>query len=135
MVRLVSESSSFDNLRQETKGGRGSVKAKHLVMALRDHFTVDLVSAKIAQYQGKSKDYQVDPNRSEEAKQVAPDVLKDQWALEYMTVVRVQPLIEALDDDVSSFVTIAEVNKFTSSRPEDWRYAHTQSIQRAEHRD
>ena len=52
-----------------------------------------------------------DPNASEE----------DQWALEYITVLRVQPLIEALDDDVSSFVTVSEVNAFTAARPLTWR--------------
>ena len=53
----------------------------------------------------------VDPNAPEE----------DQWALEYITVLRVQPLIEALDDDVSSFVTVSEVNAFTAARPLNWR--------------
>jgi hypothetical protein len=50
---------------------------------------------------------------------------EDQWALQYISVFRVQPLIEALDDDVSSFISIAEVNAFTSGRPHDWRYVFT----------
>ena len=35
---------------------------------------------------------------------------------------RLQSIAEAFDDDSSGFVTIAEVNQFTSSRPKDWRY-------------
>jgi hypothetical protein len=45
---------------------------------------------------------------------------KDDWALQYISIYRIQPLVEALDDDVSSFVTISEVNVFTTARPEHW---------------
>jgi hypothetical protein len=47
--------------------------------------------------------------------------IDDQWALEFIDIHRIQPLIEALDDDVSGFVTITEVNSFTAARPLDWR--------------
>ena len=47
--------------------------------------------------------------------------VEDMWALEYITVNKIQPLMEALDDDGSSFVTVDEVNEFTSGRPEKWR--------------
>ena len=47
---------------------------------------------------------------------------EDLWALQYITVRRAQPLLEALDDDGSSFITVNEVNTFTNSRPEGWRY-------------
>lgn len=46
---------------------------------------------------------------------------EDLWSLRYITVHRSQPLIEAIDDDGSSFITVNEVNKFTTSRPKDWR--------------
>ena len=103
------------------------MKAKHLVMALRDHFaegsraalavTRDITSNARETSASQVVDEianianRVDPNASEE----------DQWALEYITVLRVQPLIEALDDDVSSFVTVSEVNEFTAARPLAWR--------------
>jgi hypothetical protein len=45
----------------------------------------------------------------------------DAWALRFITVQRVQPLIEAIDDDVSSFVTVSEINAFTSAAPQGWR--------------
>ena len=47
--------------------------------------------------------------------------VEDMWALEYISVNRIQPLMEALDDDGSSFVTVNEVNEFTSRRPVGWR--------------
>ncbi len=46
----------------------------------------------------------------------------DEWALEYINLNRLQAITEAFDDDGSGFVTIAEVNQFTASCPDDWRY-------------
>jgi hypothetical protein len=45
----------------------------------------------------------------------------DAWAIKYIDVMWVQPILEAFDDDASGFITVAEVNRFTSSRPVDWR--------------
>ena len=45
---------------------------------------------------------------------------QDEWTLEYINITRVQPIIEAFDDDASGFITVAEVNTFTKARPEDW---------------
>jgi hypothetical protein len=47
--------------------------------------------------------------------------VEDMWALEYISMNKIQSLIEALDDDGSSYVMVNEVNAFTSSRPEGWR--------------
>jgi hypothetical protein len=57
---------------------------------------------------------------------VANDVIpsmppEDQWTLEFITAHRVKPLIEAVDDDCSSFASVAEVNAFTARRPAGWR--------------
>jgi len=43
------------------------------------------------------------------------------WALQYINVRQIQSLIEAIDDDGSFFVTINELNDFTSCRPSGWR--------------
>jgi hypothetical protein len=91
------------------------VKARHFVMALRDFYE---------EQARKSLDLAVKLTETGK-QQEKPDVLvptTDQWALEYITIHHVQPLIEALDDDVSGFVTIAEVNEFTTSRPANWSY-------------
>ncbi len=45
----------------------------------------------------------------------------DQWALPYINLLRIQPLMEAFDDDVSGFVTINEANALCAGRPENWR--------------
>ncbi len=47
--------------------------------------------------------------------------ISDQWALQYINLLRIQPLIEAFDDDVSGFVTIDEANALCAGRPENWR--------------
>lgn len=47
----------------------------------------------------------------------------DGWTLEYINGRGVQPLLEAIDDDASSFITVSEMNVFTSTRPLYWRYA------------
>jgi hypothetical protein len=86
------------------QGWKGSTKARHLVLALRDQYT-ELYRSMGVQ----------DPTASEHA------ALEDTWALPYISILRVQPLIEALDDDASGFVSISEVNAFTSARPENWR--------------
>ena len=46
---------------------------------------------------------------------------EDEWALEYITISRIQPLLEAFDDDASSLVSVSEVNAFSTARPKDWR--------------
>ena len=45
----------------------------------------------------------------------------DAWAIKYIDIMRLQPILEAIDDDASGFITIGEMNRFTSSRPIDWR--------------
>lgn len=45
----------------------------------------------------------------------------DAWAIKFIDVMWVKPILEAFDDDASGFITITEVNTFTSSRPVEWR--------------
>lgn len=45
----------------------------------------------------------------------------DVWAIKFIDVTRLQPILEAFDDDASGFITISGMNRFTSSRPRDWR--------------
>ena len=45
----------------------------------------------------------------------------DSWAIKFIDVMWVRPILEAFDDDASGFISIAEVNAFTSSRPVEWR--------------
>jgi hypothetical protein len=42
-------------------------------------------------------------------------------ALEYIDFPRLGHILEAFDDDASGYVTVSQINKFTNSRPADWR--------------
>ena len=92
-------------------------------MALRDYFAESshaalvLVRGSISNQHSGLMDQELE-EISAIARRIEP---KDLWALQYITLFRVQPLIEALDDDGSSFVTIAEVNAFTTAQPGHWR--------------
>lgn len=46
----------------------------------------------------------------------------DAWAITFVDLAWLQPISEAFDDDASGFITTAEVNRFTSSRPANWRF-------------
>ena len=53
-----------------------------------------------------------------------PDTIaKDEWALEYLGLNWLRPLMEAFDDDVSGYVSITEVNKLMDMCPPslNWR--------------
>ncbi|KAJ7058048.1 hypothetical protein C8F01DRAFT_1149302 [Mycena amicta] len=84
-------------------GWRGSVKSRHFVMALRDY------------YQENAEEGDSGGNANKKA---------DDWALAYINVSRLQQISEAFDDDASGFVTTAEANTFTTSRPLDWSLTH-----------
>lgn len=47
--------------------------------------------------------------------------MQDAWTLEFISVFRVRQLMEAIDADVSSFISVPEINAFTAARPKDWR--------------
>jgi hypothetical protein len=83
------------------------VKARHFVLALRDYYL-----DKILQTEGV-----VDLNTDSIHTSSNPDA----WAIKYIDLTWLQPIMEAFDDDASGFITIAEVNTFTSSRPVQWR--------------
>lgn len=56
---------------------------------------------------------------------------QDEWALEWINMNRLQSIAEAFDDDASGFVTIGEVNQFTSSRPKEWRHVRHPLVESA----
>ena len=83
------------------------MKARHFVLALRDHYLEQLAAeAEGSTGVGASTDSSRNP---------------DAWAIKYIDVSRLQPILEAFDDDASGFITISEMNRFTSSRPAEWR--------------
>ncbi|KAF6764123.1 hypothetical protein DFP72DRAFT_414528 [Ephemerocybe angulata] len=44
----------------------------------------------------------------------------EQWALNYIDVVHLDPIVEAIDDDFSGFISILEANQFAIARPRSW---------------
>ncbi|KAF5335075.1 hypothetical protein D9611_010859 [Ephemerocybe angulata] len=115
-------------------GWKGSVKARHFVLALHDYYTdranqqqsarrftssVDRLSTSPLSSSPKS------PSRPSSAKSPSTAMTfkqrqDDQWALAYINAAYVQPILEAVDDDGTGFVSVKEVNTFVESRPEGW---------------
>jgi hypothetical protein len=104
-----------------------------LVLALRDYFSERLLATSAEERTlaaikniASSSSTETDSKKLEEIAQIVDESASeaketgDRWTLEFISIYRIQPLIEALDDDVSSFVTVAEVNAFTAARPEGW---------------
>ncbi|KAI0353281.1 hypothetical protein OH77DRAFT_1407600 [Trametes cingulata] len=91
---------------------RGNVKARHFVLALRDYCLERL--DKLRKNEQTYADCARPTNITEH----------DEWALEYISVTRLQAIVEAFDDDASGFITVAEVNTFTSSKPPGWSLLH-----------
>ena len=83
-------------------------------MTLRDHF-----ADKAAGSGGAT------PSNSE----IAAHPEHDEWARQYVDVKYLQPIMDAIDDDGSGHVTIAEVNQFTELLPSTlgWRQANIQT--------
>ncbi|KAI9438360.1 hypothetical protein H4582DRAFT_1815080, partial [Lactarius indigo] len=92
-------------------GWRGNVKARHFVLALRDHYLEKLA----AETEGVPGMGAASANSSRNP---------DAWAIKFIDVTRLQPILEAFDDDASGFITISEMNRFTSSRPAGWSLPH-----------
>ena len=100
------------------KGWRGNVKARHFVLALRDYY-LDKLTSEAKGVLGMGTSALVFSNSAD----------PDAWAIKYIDLMWVQPILEAFDDDASGFITVTEVNRFTSSRPVDWRCASHYSCQ------
>lgn len=88
------------------------MKARHLILAIHDY------------YLQKLDDQQHDSQLRRDEYTARCINEEDVWTLDYLDLMHLQPILEAFDDDVSGFVTIQEVNHFTTSRPQGWRYAH-----------
>lgn len=43
--------------------------------------------------------------------------MQEGWAISYITITRWRPILEAFDEDASGWISVQNVNRFTSSRP------------------
>ncbi|KAH7099790.1 hypothetical protein BKA62DRAFT_278356 [Auriculariales sp. MPI-PUGE-AT-0066] len=118
---------------------RGSVKARHFIVAVQDYFLQkyskedrEIDAAIRDAYEGASRPDSPVPmsaisdrppsvvlTTAIEARQVQRE-LQDRWAIEYVTLTRVRPVLEAFDDDASGWISVKEANVFTASRPQNY---------------
>ncbi|KAK0462478.1 uncharacterized protein EV420DRAFT_1265318 [Desarmillaria tabescens] len=103
---------------------RGSVKAKHLILALHDYLIDKLgaLSASPMMSPGASElgSPIISPTSAVTNDFFSLKCKNDRWALAYFNVAHVQPILEAVDDDATGFITTKEINTFTKSMPPGW---------------
>ncbi|KIK51274.1 hypothetical protein GYMLUDRAFT_208804 [Collybiopsis luxurians FD-317 M1] len=99
---------------------KGSVKARYFVLALGDFYVDKQISKDTSRFP-------VSPANplsqdSTDRRNGSPDAIfkDDRWALKYLDISRVQPILEAIDDDGTGFISIKEVNTFVRSKPDGW---------------
>ncbi|TFK64974.1 hypothetical protein BDN72DRAFT_962869 [Pluteus cervinus] len=100
-------------------GWKGSVKARYFVLALHDYFSHQSSRSESNIPSETSTRVVASPTRSLITNH-SPAWFDDKWTLSYVNVAHVQPILEAVDDDGSGFVSINEVNTFVASRPPEW---------------
>ncbi|KAH9484737.1 hypothetical protein JR316_0001637 [Psilocybe cubensis] len=105
---------------------KGSVKARHFVLALHDYYTDKLSKARkdspIIEGTGLTSPLHRPPLRSPSSSAFKRQ--DDKWALAYINAAYVQPILEAVDDDGTGFVSVKEVNTFVKERPDGWSLPH-----------
>jgi hypothetical protein len=124
------------------QGLKGSVKARTFVLTFRDHLLADhsrsgsVASSPVLPHSASSSFYSNDsfllspdfetPKSS--VNNLSTDFtrpeIEDLWVLDCINVAHVQPIVEALDEDGSGFISVKEANKFAGSRPNGWRYVN-----------
>ncbi|GLB44990.1 hypothetical protein LshimejAT787_1900680 [Lyophyllum shimeji] len=107
-------------------GWKGSVKARHFVLALHDYYTDKLSSPDTpttSHISGLPSPQT--PGTGRGSMVIIPRKRQDdRWALAYINAAYVQPILEAVDDDGTGFVSVKEVNTFVAERPENWSLPH-----------
>ncbi|KAG6907675.1 hypothetical protein DXG01_007825 [Tephrocybe rancida] len=108
-------------------GWKSTVKARHIVLALRDYYlgSSPLLAEPISPEYPPPFHLPSPPLSSGSWSEVTnypppTTIEEDAWAVAYVNVSYLQPIAEAIDDDGSGFVNIREVNDFTSLRPSGW---------------
>ncbi|KDR82341.1 hypothetical protein GALMADRAFT_237605 [Galerina marginata CBS 339.88] len=113
-------------------GLKTSVKAKNFVLTLRDHLLTDR-SVPGTPYISTAVQEPPPlllspwPTLSSEAlpsNQQKHEADSDEWVFDFIDVVHVQPVVEAMDEDGSGFISVKEANKFARSRPKGLSLLH-----------
>ncbi|KAF5348106.1 hypothetical protein D9756_010797 [Leucocoprinus leucothites] len=106
-------------------GWKGSVKARHFVLALRDYFTdqfsVNTPHPNDLIIQIPTPETAVNPNNHLMQLTASKPILhQDLWTLQYINVSHLSAILEAIDDDGTGFISIKEANTFANQRPKGW---------------
>ncbi|KAF9476107.1 hypothetical protein BDN70DRAFT_882808 [Pholiota conissans] len=104
--------------------GTKSVKAKVFVLTLRDHIrTVNSTLTTPLKHSIQLPPLDGEPGLLLPTASNADKISDNEWVFEYIDVAYVQPIIEAIDEDGSGFISIKEANSFALSRdrPKDMK--------------
>ncbi|KAF5348141.1 hypothetical protein D9756_010783 [Leucocoprinus leucothites] len=106
-------------------GWKGSVKARHFVLALRDYFTdqfsINTPHPSDLMIQIPTPETAVNPDKQLMRLTASKPILhQDLWALQYINVSHLNAILEAIDDDGTGFISIKEANTFANERPRGW---------------
>ena len=100
-----------------------SVKAKVFVLTFRDHIRVDNSTAGTpTSTKATLPDDRAGGDLLQASARDAGDKESDEWVMDYIDVAYVQPIVEAMDEDGSGFISVKEANSFALSRPKGLRY-------------
>nr|GAT44775.1 predicted protein [Mycena chlorophos] len=114
---------NFHAVWQEMGLRSSSVKVRHFVRVLRDHFQEEYKHRRTRPTNDKKARGSLDSEPSQSKVEVPPIPKEDEWALDFISLVWVQSISEALDEDGDGFVKVSEINTFTAMRPRDWSVA------------
>ncbi|KAJ3573153.1 hypothetical protein NP233_g2617 [Leucocoprinus birnbaumii] len=106
---------------------KGSVKARHFVLALRDYFmdkfstTTPPTNGLVPQLHSPQEKF-ISLNHPFMMLPTSQPVLHhgDAWALQYINVTYLGTISEVIDDDGTGFISIKEANNFADERPKGW---------------
>jgi len=121
MVRSFILETQISNIIYDLQRLGRSVKAKTFVLTFRDYFLIGGSSMPGTPRPSNAIFAGTDILLPLSARPATRD--NDAWVFDYIDVTHVQPIVEAMDEDGSGFISIREANKFASSRPKGVRYA------------
>ncbi|KAJ7283321.1 hypothetical protein C8J57DRAFT_1292139 [Mycena rebaudengoi] len=107
----------------EQQKWKGSVYARDFVIALNEYFASELEHSKPVESAVNLTTDSPDSPTSSVGEYHSHEVEKhdgDQWALAYINLAHLQPLLDVIDTDGSGWINIAEANHFARLRPRSW---------------
>ncbi|KAG6914434.1 hypothetical protein DXG01_000385 [Tephrocybe rancida] len=108
-------------------GWKGTVKSRHFVLALHDHYLGLFVKQSNFGHDVVNSEQSPLPHHISSNVEAthgftpgATPNSNDIWAAAYFNMSHIQAISEAIDHDGSGFITVQEVNDFTTSCPPKW---------------